>query len=426
MLVEGIFYRTLNKYYKHEFRGASGLKNLTLIGVDIGSYNISISTGEIDSIGDLHIIDSCSRKSDGITEGLIEDKEKLADVLKPMLDSITKDKENSIISVGITGRETRVAYNHSEISIKNRVISSSDINKLIKEGRDLLVTGKDEIIIDTIILDYLIDNRSIKADIIGWKGKKVQANLCHVIGKKYITDDYYDIFNNLGYNVHKLVPDIVASRKFFLENSFGDTALIDIGNDITDIGIYCNDIPGEIFSIPVGGKEITDGISKSFNLPKGESQKLKEIYSSGYKTLEGIEEDFNSRIGTVSIDRKQLTEVIDKEIEKILKIVTLLLKKASCYDKIGSIILYGDGIVNFEEIKRTASSIFDKKITVIAKNAYNLQNSSTILSLSIVKDTYDELKLLYKNVDLKEHKKDNIYNNNNNIFKLKNILKGFF
>ncbi|MBL4930781.1 cell division FtsA domain-containing protein [Clostridium paridis] len=408
------------------------MRNIALIGVDIGSYNISISSGIINSLGELEILNSYSQVSQGVIAGIIEDKESLSKVLKSLLDKAINDTnlKDYIIQVGITSRESRISYNNYENPIKTGEVNASDINKIIEKAREDLVLGRDEIVADTIILDYIIDNRSIKENVIGWKSRRLKANLCHIICKKNIVDSYIEVFNLIGYKVNKISPDIIYSRKFFLENNYNDTALIDIGDEVTDIAIYNNDIPKELFSIPIGGKQITNDISIGLGLPKGESQRIKEIYAFSYKTLTNLDDNINSKIGTIEIDKVLLKEIIEARIEEILKIVILQLKKASYYDKISNVIIFGEGIVNFEGIKGLAKTIIGKKITITTRNSHNLQNSSTILSLSIVKGAYDDIELLCENFNTLDFKQNEIEANKNyknkKLNKLKNMLKGIF
>ena len=408
------------------------MRNIALIGIDIGSYNISISSGILDSSGELEILNSYSQVSQGVVAGIIENKETLAKILKSLLDKAINDTnlKDYIIQVGITARESRISYNNYEISIKDGEIKTSDINRIIKKARENLVLGQNEIVADTIILDYIIDNRSIKENVSGWKSRKLKANLCHIICKKKIVDSYIEVFNMIGYKVNKISPDIIYSRKFFLENNYNDAALIDIGDEVTDIAIFNNDIPKELFSIPIGGKQITNDISVGLGLTKGESQRIKEIYAFSYKTLTNLDDNINSKIGTIEIDKVLLKEIIEARIEEILKIVILQLKKASYYDKISNVIIFGEGIVNFEGIRGLAKTIIGKKITITTKNSHNLQNSSTILSLSIVKGAYDDIELLcesLKTLDIKQNEiQDNKNYKNKKLNKLKNMLKGIF
>lgn len=410
------------------------MRNIALIGVDIGSYNISISSGILDSSEELEVKDSYNQVSQGVVAGIIEDKEKLAKVLKTLLDKAIYETnfKDYIIQVGITARESRISYNNYEISIKDGEIKTSDVDKVIKKSRESIVLGQNEIIVDTIILDYIIDSRSIKENVIGWKSRKLKANLCHIICKKYIIDSYIEVFNMIGYKINKISPDIIYSRKFFLENNYDDVVLIDIGDEVTDMAIYNNDIPKELFSIPIGGKQITKDISIGLGLPKGESQRIKEIYAFSYKTLTNLDDNINSKVGTVEIDKVLLKEIIEARIEEILKIVILQLKKASYYDKISNVIIFGEGIVNFEGIRGLAKTIIGKKITITTRNSHNLQNSSTILSLSIVKSLYDDIKLLCENFDTLDFKQNKIEanknhkNENKKLNKLKNMLKGIF
>lgn len=408
------------------------MKELGLIGVDIGSYKISVTSAFIDNEGDIQIIKSYTEISKGIEEGLITNEKELSDILIPLLEKAIESLKgmNYIIELGLSSRECRITYDTLTVKINNGKILPHHIKYLINNQNNKVLLRDNEIIVQTILLDYVIDGKVIKENVVGWKCKELGANLCYVIGDKNILEPFRKIFIKLGYNIHNFRINIISSRKFFLEDSYGQSLLVDVGRQVTDMCIFNNGNPQEVFCIPLGGDNITKDISMGLGLPFGESENIKQIFSSSYKKISSTYDNRIERVGTTEIDKKLLSEIIYARVEEMIKIIILQLKKQEYYDKIENIVLFGDGLVYFEDIKEISYSICGKKILILSPKQTYLQNSSTISSLAIVKDAYDDLKLIYKNFTIEniltKESSEKINYKKDIVFKFKTLLKEIF
>jgi cell division protein FtsA len=73
------------------------------------------------------------------------------------------------------------------------------------------------------------------------------------------------------------------------------------------------------------------------------------------------------------------------------------LKKTGHYDRICSIILYGDGLSYFENINKFVRTIIERKTKIVTKMDLGLKNSENITSLALAKEVYDRFNLLEDN-----------------------------
>ena len=81
-------------------------------------------------------------------------------------------------------------------------------------------------------------------------------------------------------------------------------------------------------------------------------------------------------------------------LEEIIKYINLELKKTSFYEGICSIIIYGDGLVNYENIVSVVDNAIEKKFKVVTKTELGMKNLADISSLADVKEVYDRLSLI--------------------------------
>ena len=104
--------------------------------------------------------------------------------------------------------------------------------------------------------------------------------------------------------------------------------------------------------------------------------------------------DDDIEVGTTKVSKELFYEVTNARIEEILIHVNTELKKTGHYDRICSIILYGDGLSYFENINTFAKAIIKRKTKIVSKVDLGIKNSENITSLALAKEVYDRLNLL--------------------------------
>ena len=319
-----------------------------------------------------------------------------------------------------------------------KITQESLMEGLDKAKREFLLS-EEEIIIDEIINFYIINNQVVYKDIINWKADSFEMNLTLVIANKSEIDKYNEIFKNTKYKIDSIKSNIITGRQIFLsENKYdGEYALVDVGAGVVDISVFDdNAVIKNISSIPVGGNNISNDLAICGKFSFLEADNIKKIYSSNYKTLYKDKSVSNEiKVGTVNVPKELFFEVTNARIEEILNHIHMELKKSGHYDRICSIILYGDALSYFEDIAEIVSKIFKKKIKIIKDIDLGIKNSENITSLALVKEVYDRLILLGDNKIIPNNKKSEkenvnedteILHNNEDENHILNKLKSFF
>jgi cell division protein FtsA len=409
-----------------------------ITSIDFGSRKLSVGIA-VKEKEELEILCVKSCKSIGIEKGLLTDigkcKEAVINLLKEVEEKTNKDVKS--LAIGISSSKVRITETTIPIVLKEEKVTSEDIRKVLKNGREAITISNDECIIDVLINFYILDGKVIHKDILNWKGKKLELNLTVVIAKTKEIEKYYEIFKETKYNIEFIKLNIISGKQIFLteKNSIGNVALADIGAGIVDIVLFNNGIPKNVDCVQIGGNNISNDLAICGGFSFLEADNIKKIYSSNYKALyndNSIPDEIE--VGTIKVSRKLFYEVANARIEEILNHINLKLKNTGHYDRICSIILYGDGVCYFEDINETVHKIFKARTKVVKRNDLGIKNSENITSMAIAKEVYDRLNLLEdKNVVLTNKsnvnkKIDEIENSHNNEGK-NNILKkvkGFF
>ena len=77
--------------------------------------------------------------------------------------------------------------------------------------------------------------------------------------------------------------------------------------------------------------------------------------------------------------------------------------------------MYGDGISFYENVFDVIKEQMDKKVKLINSHYLGMEDFSNISSLSIIKEVYDRLKLLYDCPIKEEIEEDEFYVDKNNL-----------
>lgn len=389
--------------------------------VDFGSKKLS-ATVAVKGKEDLEILCVKSCKSIGIEKGLLTDIKKCKETVINLLQEVEEIAKNEIksLAIGISSNKVRISETTISVVLKEEKVTSGDIKRALKKAYETVTISSDESIVDALINFYILDGNVIHNDILNWKGKKLELNFTLVIAKTKEIKKYYELFKETKYNIEFIKLNILAGKQIFLneKNSIGHVALADIGAGIVDIVLFNNSIPKNIDCVQIGGNNITNDLAICGEFSFLEADNMKKIYSSNYKALYNDTSILDEiEVGTIKVSRKLFYEVTNARIEEILNHINIKLKNTGHYDRICSIILYGDGVSYFEDINETVHKIFKIKNKVIKRTDLGIKNSENITSLAIAKEVYDRLNLLEDKVIVLANK----INENKKIGKTENL-----
>lgn len=407
------------------------MEELTVATIDFGSQKFSMSIGKTKE-DDIDVIRSCSIGSEGIHKGIIVDEDKCCQSLKNLIVKVkeTEGYNLSDVYVGISSRNTRVCELNSSVNLREGKVRGTDIKRAIEKGKRNVILSESEEVIDIIINFFDIDGNIVCENVTGYTANILGVNLTIIIGDSNELDKYRRVLSKCELHPIEFIPNIVSSRKVFLndKNSLGIKALVDIGAGMSDIAIFNNGVLKELSSVSLGGSNITRDLAICGDFSLSEAEVLKRTYSSTYESLYNNDEK-ECGVGSVNISTKLLYEVTKARLEEIVEYVNLELKKTSFFEGICSIIIYGDGISCYEDVSSVIKEQIKKKTKVIKSENLGMQDFANISSLSLIKDVYDRLKLVYDNsinLEVDEYELNVEKDNPGILGRFKNFLEEIF
>ena len=330
-----------------------------IVGVDIGTTKVATVVGEVNNFEQIETICSTSYKCSGLKKGKIINEEEislsLAKTIKDAEDE-TNLKINSAY-VTIPGKYVTIVQNSITKDAKDRYagISIRDVQNAIMQVKDIEIPdGKT--LIDIVPDKVILDNGTIVTDPVGSLSSKFTISAQIILADKEYVRQLNNIFKKAGLEIDGIVPITLAERNLILDkNELHDNiAIIDVGAENTDIGVFEGTTYIYTNSMPVGGENITNDIALVLNIEKEEADKLKRQYGLALKSF--IDNDNEIMLNTCKDNNKnkiikssELIEIIEARIEDMFLIINKDLTNQGIKSRINNVILTGQGIVNISK-----------------------------------------------------------------------------
>ncbi len=330
-----------------------------IVGVDIGTTKIAVVIGEVNNFEQVETICSTSYKCSGLKKGKIINEEEISLSLAKTIEDAEEETNLKINSAYVTipGKYVTIVQNTITKEVKDKYsgVSTRDVQNAIMQVKDIEIPdGKT--LIDIVPDKIVLDNGTIVTDPVGSLSSNFTISAQIILAEKDYVRQLNSIFKKAGLEVDGIVPKILAQRNLILDkNELNDNiAIIDVGAENTDIGVF----EGSTFiytnSIPLGGDNITNDIALVLNITEEEAEKLKRQYGLALKSY--IDNDNDIILNTCKDSNKnkiikssELIEIIEARIEEMFLIINKDLTNQGVKPRINNVILTGQGITNISK-----------------------------------------------------------------------------
>lgn len=330
-----------------------------IVGVDIGTTKVATVIGEVNNFEQIETICNTSYKCSGLKKGKIINEDEislsLAKTIKDAEDE-TNLKINSAY-VTIPGKYVTIVQNSITKEVKDKYsgISIRDVQSAIMQVKDIEIP-EGKTLIDIVPDKIVLENGTVVADPVGSLSSSFTMSAQIILADKDYVRQLNSIFKKAGLEIDGIVPIALAERNLVLDSNelHDNIAIIDVGAENTDIGVFENSSFIYTNSIPLGGENITNDIAVVLNITEEEADKLKRQYGLALKSF--IDNDNDIILNTCKDNNKnkiikssELIEIIEARIEEMFSIINKDLTNQGVKPRINNIILTGQGIVNISK-----------------------------------------------------------------------------
>ncbi len=343
-----------------------------IVAIDIGTSKTTVLVGDVDNIDNLYIVGFGEAKTKGMEKGIIVKSQDVVRSIKEAVDmaeSTTGSKISSaVINIGgynleCVNIEEEIVFDHPKKSI-----SKSDTEELLTKITSKL-QNEDYEIIHVLPKKYILDEEYEVLDPIGLYGSKLRGKFHIVLSKTNSYMNLKKVVEAAGIRVIDIVANPIASSNAVLyseEEEMG-VVVLDIGAGTTDLAVYNEGSIEYIKAFPIAGNHITMDIAHRFKLSKEEAEELKKAY--GTALVEQTEEtiiELHSRGSEepILINSLELADTIEARLSEIYELVKNELEEMGFFNKInGGIVLTG-GVANTIFAKELAERVFNKDVRI--------------------------------------------------------------
>ena len=351
-------------------------KSKNILGViDIGNSKVSCLIGTPVKTNNVQVkaLGFGQHASLGISNGQVTDMKKIANSIARAVEGAETMAGFNINKVicNLSGGRPITKIFRNKLKIENGRVDKNDIFKILKFKKHYQIDDYE--ILSSSVIKYYLDNNNSVDNPIGIFTNTLTAEMNYTYGKKSVIKNLSSAINLCHLSVEKffISPEASGASTLLQDERANGALIIDLGANITSIGVFLNN--KIIFSdcIPIGGLHITSDIVRGLGTKSEDAEKVKILHGStlSHETDEYINLDIpiisdQGNIVTQKIPKAMLTAIIKPRVEEIFELVQerlSLLKLNSNY--INKVILCGGG-ANLSNIHEFASNYFKSNVRI--------------------------------------------------------------
>jgi cell division protein FtsA len=323
--------------------------------LDIGSSKVSALIAEPMDNGELKILGTGQRQSQGVKRGFIADMEKTEVAIREAVEQAERIAATNIerVFVGYSAGGLVSSLSSESLEIGGRQVEADDIDRLLANGR-AAIDSEGRTMLHALPALYTLDGLHGVKKPLGLHADRLAVDI-HVITADPSPVRNVQLCVRSAYlDVEGIVASPVAAGKACLsdeERELG-VALVEFGAGVTNVSVFAGGMLVGLKSLPIGGIDITDDIASAFGTRRVEAERMKCFYGSATTSprdnhdMIELSPMAGSEEGTEAarITRAQLIAVIRTRLEQLMDEITNALKELGFAGPFGrQVVLTGGG-----------------------------------------------------------------------------------
>ena len=251
--------------------------------VDAGSFRVSAIVAGISEAGEMLVLGSGHRQSQGIRRGYVTDMKAATYAIRDCVERAEKAAGQSVGSIvlGCTGAGLESDVAQVEIEIGGRRIERDDVDQLLLAAQETL-HPEGRRVLHAQPAQYLLDGAHGIERPEGLHAERLAVDIHVMLADRSPLRNLTEAVQNAHLDVEALIAAPVAAARACLseeERNLG-TALIEIGAEVTHISFHAGGMPVGLATLPYGSADMTDAIASAFGIRRFQAERLKCVAGS--------------------------------------------------------------------------------------------------------------------------------------------------
>jgi cell division protein FtsA len=336
-----------------------------IVGLDIGTSKVVTVVGELAAENSLEIIGIGSNPSRGLKRGVVVNIESTVQSIQRAVEEaeLMAGCEIHTVFAGIAGSHVRSLNSHGIVAIRDKEVSSGDVDRVIDAARAVAIPA-DQRILHVLPQEFLIDSQEGIREPIGMSGIRLEAKVHLVTGAVSAAQNIVKCVQRCGLDVEDVVLEQLASSYSVLtedEKELG-ICLVDTGGGTTDIAVFRGGAIQHTAVIPIAGDQVTNDIAVSLRTPTQYAEEIKIKYACALSQLANPDETIEvPSVGDRPprrLARQTLAEVVEPRYEELFSLVRDELRRSGFEELIAAGIVLTGGSSKMEGAVELAEEVF--------------------------------------------------------------------
>ena len=370
-------------------------------GIELGTDSIKVVV--LEKLQDeFHVLASVHSPSDGVSKGQVVDIKKCVSsvraALKKVDDMLGIKIIKAIAVVPPTGCMLDIAVGSIDI---DGVITGDDVSRVLKDALIGRIEENQELV-TAVPINFTVDEKEGILDPKGMRGSMLEVKVVVATLPKEPLYRILEVLKLSGLDAIDVcftsTGDYYAVRNARLQKEVG--AIINIGEDITNVSVFNKGIQIKNATIPIGSHNVDRDITYIFKIREADSKRLKEQFAVSMQVYADSNDSVTVSVGEEEKEISQvgISKVVEARLDEILNLAKKEIKNLTNRE-IRYIIVTG-GLSEMAGFQYIVESVFGLNAKVCNINTMGLRHNRYSSVLGAIEYFDDKMSLRGKNVSM--------------------------
>jgi len=378
-----------------------------LLGLDPGTSKVGAVIAVQEEGGGLSVTGASIASSDGgIRQGEITDINlTAAAVIRVVEEAMRTAGQTSLsgIRVSVDGIQFKGENLRDSITISNpdRVITMADRDRVMEQATNACKLAKEETVLHRIPQMFHIKGQREIKNPVNMVGDTLEAEIRIIVAPGSVLENIHRAMQLSSLQGATLIYSPLASAEAVLsrEDAENGAVVVDIGDQLTHVGVFVRGSLCHSAVIPIGGQHFT----KDLEIPKhlggiSVTERVKRVYGRALPTQVDPSEQIELEAEGRMVSRKDLAEVLHARAIELLNMVLAEIGRSGMIHEIhGGVHLVGGGAL-LPHLPILAQNILGRPRVVLGKVA-GIQGLPQVMGNPLYTNALGAVKSLHRDMN---------------------------
>jgi cell division protein FtsA len=339
--------------------------NALIVSLDIGTYKTAVIVAEV-TPEEVEIIGiGTALSGQGLRKSQVVNIEATVQAIRKAVEEAQMGASCEIHNVcaGVTGEHILGLISQGVAIIKDREVSSADIERVLEVARAIALPSGYEIL-HVLPQEFLVDGQERGREPIGTSGMRLEVNAEVIAAASNVVQTLYKCGERAELQVRSVFFTALAAAEAVLtpeEKELG-VAVLDVGGGTTGMIAYHHGVVQLATVLPVGGFHITSDLAVGLRTTLAEAEKLKQRHGCALMDMVTNSDVVEMpKVGVrdpLPLPRRRLSEIIEPRADEIFALSRDQFERAGVLGKLESGVVITGGSAIMEGMPEVAERVF--------------------------------------------------------------------